>query len=146
MPRAVKRRLITVAATASLLMFIATVALWVRSYFTADEFMDSHSSRLDMVWTVRGTVFIQRTHLSSEPVAPLGTYLTTVVLITPPRWRVGLPIWFLAIVFSLLPLRWGIRARRTCSPGLCLGCGYDLRATPARCPECGAVPAAPEAR
>jgi hypothetical protein len=53
-------------------------------------------------------------------------------------------IYWLLVTTAVLPAahlpRWlrAFRSRR--APGLCVQCGYDLRATPDRCPECGTVP------
>lgn len=58
------------------------------------------------------------------------------------RWAV--PYWSLAALTGLLPLLWlfmKFRPRRRLA-GQCPHCGYDLRATPRRCPECGTATAA----
>jgi hypothetical protein len=64
-------------------------------------------------------------------------------------WALVAPSWLVALIAGTLPtislarlrlLRWTRRA----SVGVCRRCGYDLRATPERCPECGTP--APAAR
>jgi hypothetical protein len=58
--------------------------------------------------------------------------------------RVRLPHWLLALIcgalpFTFLTLSTCRAVRRRAAAGECPKCGYDLRATPERCPECGDV-------
>jgi hypothetical protein len=56
---------------------------------------------------------------------------------------VEIPFWFLFLAFSVASIpqvRWYLKYRRSLlrrSATQCAHCGYDLRATPDRCPECG---------
>jgi hypothetical protein len=105
------------------------------------EFLQSRAKR-----------FAYYTRAGSNPVPavnPLLKFLGTYAQVdTKPNSlfvRVVVPHWLLALIFAILPARrLYTRARRRAAlrRGLnqCVGCGYDLRATPDRCPECGLQP------
>ncbi len=163
-----------ILAAFSLLLLVATVGLWVRSYWVSDrllwraggwaslsvypnrgsiaimraentpdhfEFIQEPAAegrfprcaaRIDLKWTMLGIAYyadpdIHHGWILSEGQRPL------------PAVEVVMPIWPLVLLLAIFP---SLRCylwfkRRRPAPGHCLKCGYDLRASTERCPECG---------
>jgi hypothetical protein len=84
-------------------------------------------------WCLAGFTF----YYSGNRAGPSATFTSSYL----GQWYVQCPYWALLTVTAFLPLvrgwRWLRRRRR--GLGVCPKCGYDLRASPERCPECGRV-------
>lgn len=154
-----KRRVFNVLAAVSLVLAIATAALWVRSVWWKSDFLRFTPDTFD--WEVRsmyGAIAIEREHfLSGEDHPPYwswgdpnSTEWEPYCLLSRSRSfftdeieSSGIEVadWLLLLVFVVLPAVWlEMRLRRRKAVGLCTKCGYDLRGTDEgrACPECGA--------
>jgi hypothetical protein len=179
------RALAIVLTVVSVMLCVAAVVLWVRSYSGRDVVGFRHSSGGQWTEPALGTnrglcvisffeapetdrpaverlfgqlgprgFFYVRGNPTQGPDGhrwwnALGFALEKSVPISGLRAHatvVFLPMWLLVLITAAVPaaqLVGHLRRRAARRSGCCTVCGYDLRATPDRCPECGTVPARP---
>lgn len=90
-----------------------------------------HATEADFFWE------------SQWPWPILPSHNVSFVSFAPPYWALIVPHAYFSIIFAIptiLAVHWSLKKIRQAfrgRRGLCAQCGYDLRASPERCPECG---------
>ena len=137
----------------SLLPCVAVLALWVRSSWWTDAAwygaerstfgVNSEAGRVLLVWAKGPFPPLGFAAHSGPHRSPAWHHVKHVVVFRAfasgdRSWAVQVPHWALAAA-ALAPVLWlrRRRRRRLRLAGCCTACGYDLRATPDTCPECG---------
>ena len=145
----------TVAAVC-IALWGATLVLWMSSYVPGCRTYSSVHLRLvedtDLLWSSCNGALLCRYHSGDLSNRTLGTSSWQFVADKTVDWElyaVGCPHWFLVLVFTAatlcaLRLAKHQQALQRRHRGLCEKCGYDLRASPERCPECGAPRVGPQ--
>ena len=180
-----KRRVLNLLAVVSLLLCMAAIAMWVRSYFLLDDVCHIGRWHIHNFSSLRGRGFIQwGWSREDELKSATGRYAgggffwdsssrgAELAVDSMSRgWRLGgfdcfswetkhktpaglpaggehvfiFPLWFPAALTAAMPALLGrrlLRSARRERLGRCQSCGYDLRASKDRCPECGSIIAA----
>jgi hypothetical protein len=150
MRRVARRSLLIVTAAFALLVVLPTAMVWSRGGFIE---LDYEGGTASVSWRgplrpVVGTpppsriladrrvlgVHFHKVHtVITHTGAPTGALSDT-------RRYLSAPGWYLALAAALVVAAFYFDVRRhRVLHGHCSKCGYDLRASPERCPECGAM-------
>jgi hypothetical protein len=161
-PARVRDALGGVVAVAAAAACVALLVLWYRSYVTYDELIVPGFGGELRLASNDGAVIIgvfgderqltfrfRRWGGPTEFGRLLGVGednpLPFAVAFGLSNFGIAVPHWAVAVPLALCAAWWLVVSRRRrvlrhrAGHGLCLGCGYDLRQSPERCPECGAM-------
>ena len=117
---------------------------WRNAYLSiSDGYLAAIWDRYNRFETMVGTLHIPYVACSDSDHTNMGWLVNN---FAEPYWSgyypcLRLPLWSLPVAFSVIPAcsvggPW-LRRRSRSTHGLCVKCGYDLRGSKDKCPECG---------